>query len=86
MLVDFSIAAATEDAQTGWLREVFTKGFRGFSSMSSAELLREIHFRGIAEAADALADEDFEDETDDPRIENLIELKHSRAFADAERD
>jgi hypothetical protein len=88
-LVEFSLAAATEDPQSEWLRNIFTKGFRGFASMSSGELLRELHYRDLAGSENAVGDQDFEEEDEEedaPGIENLIGLDRSRSAEDAGRD
>ena len=84
MLVEFSVAASAEDRQASWLREIFTQGFRGFSSMSSDELLREMRYRGLAGFDDSVEEENFEDDGA-TRIESLIWLHRSRSAEDAER-
>jgi hypothetical protein len=85
MLVEFSLAAAVEDPQASWLRDIFTKGFRGFAVMSNAELLRELQYRDLAGFENVIEDEEFEDESEEPRIENLIGQDRSRSFEDAGR-
>ena len=78
LLVDFSLEAAAKNPGDSWLREILTKGFRGFENLSSKNLLRELQFRGLAEFEDApqISDDeagggDFEDRAE-YRIENLI--------------
>ena len=83
-LVDFSVAAAATDTQTGWLPEIFRKGFRGFASMSDDELLRELQFRGLADFEDQMEDEDFDDDTDAPRVRRLVGADREIELEDAE--
>jgi hypothetical protein len=84
ILVDFSIDASSEDEQRSWLREIFTRGFRGFASMSTAELLRELSYRGLAGLEEPEVEEDdYEDEGDEPRIDNLVGVHRSPSFEDA---
>jgi hypothetical protein len=83
MLVDFSLAAAAEDAQASWLRDIFTKGFRGFATMSTADLLRELQYRDLAGFEDAVAEEDFEDDGEETRIQSRIGYERTRGAGDA---
>jgi hypothetical protein len=85
MLVEYSVAASAEDRQGSWVREIVTKGFRGFANMSSAELSRELRYRGLVRFEDPDEDVDFEDDGEEPGIEKLVDLHRSHSFEDAER-
>jgi hypothetical protein len=80
-LVDFSLAGAARDSRDSWLREVLEKGFKGFENLSTADLLRELQFRGLADfdEVEELGDGGGEDgEFEDHweyRIENLIRTR-----------
>jgi hypothetical protein len=86
MLVDSSLAAAAEDPQAGWLREIFTRGFRGFETRSTPDLVRELQFRGIAEFEDSAGTDDWESDDGEIPDENVFGLNRSRSSAEAERE
>ena len=87
MLVDCSLAAAAENAHQSWLRDIFTKGFAGFATMSNAQLSRELRLRGLSEYEEPVEEDcPEEDDVEDIAIEHLRGPKRSRSYDDAERD
>ena len=85
-LVDFSLAAAADNPRESWLRDLFTRGFRGFENMSPAELMRELQFRGIVPFEESVEDDDLNDDGEDFAIEDLPGRARSRSFAETDRD
>lgn len=65
-LVEHSIAMATAESPQYWLKEVFDKGFIGYSKLSTPQLRMEMQLHGLdksaemSEANDALADDENE--------------------------
>lgn len=62
-LVEYSIGEAAGNSRVNWVREVFKKGFDGFSNMSYRQLEKEMQLRGLLEY------DDFDsDDTDDSEL------------------
>lgn len=62
-LVEYSITEASQVGRIKWIREVFKKGFNGFSNMSHKQLEKELQLRGLLDY------NDFEsDDTDDSEL------------------
>jgi hypothetical protein len=88
-LVAFSLRAALDDTGAGWLREMFEQGFAGFSSLTYAELVREMQFRGLLDEGFAIAEpgdsEQFDDEASVPdTYEALGQFLRSRPETETE--
>lgn len=59
-LVEHSVDEAVSERPRHWLKEVFEKGFMGYSKFSDGQLLREMYLRGLIRQEDT-----DEDEADD---------------------
>jgi hypothetical protein len=62
-LVAHSLATAAAASQQDWLREVFEKGFVGYSKFSDRQLLLELDLHGLTPAS-ALFEEDGDADAD----------------------
>ena len=61
-LVEDSVSTALSELQKHWLKEVFEKGFVGYSKLSDRQLLMEMQLRGLLpqeEESDDDADNEF---------------------------
>lgn len=65
-LVEHAIAMAIAESPKYWLKEIFDKGFIGYSKLTTSQLRLEMQLHGldrsveIAESNDALADDEDE--------------------------
>lgn len=60
-LVEHSVSKAKSEANAYWMRDIFEKGFAGYSKFSDQQLRVEMQLRGLETSADAFEDEDEDD-------------------------
>lgn len=60
-LVEHSVSTAVAESPQDWLKEVFEKGFIGFSRLTDRQLQLEMRLRGLLVDDDA-GEEEFDDD------------------------
>lgn len=61
-LVDHSIAIAIAESPKYWMKDVFEKGFIGYSKLSTQQLRLEMQLHGLDESADTADGADDDDQ------------------------
>jgi hypothetical protein len=65
-LVEHSVETAMSESSFHWLKDVFERGFLGYTKLSNGQLMMEMQLRGLISAHDTIEDE-ADDEPDDDR-------------------
>lgn len=71
-LVEHSVETAMSESSLHWLKDVFERGFLGYTKFSNGQLMMEMQLRGLISAHDTIDDEGDDEPDDDQDQEQLL--------------
>lgn len=74
-LVEHSVETAMSESSMHWLKDVFERGFLGYTKLSNGQLRMEMQLRGLISAHDTMeyeGDDVSEDDRDNDQLMNDI--------------